>query len=85
MGAPRRSCAADLHHLAGHAAADHADDRAVALVEGQELAAVVLDDVHDVVGLRLAEALDLDVVLVAPEVRHHDGGRQSSRRASRGR
>ena len=27
---------------------------------------------HGVVGLRLAEALDLHVVLVAPEVRHHD-------------
>jgi hypothetical protein len=26
--------------------------------------------VHDVVGLRLTQALDLDVILIAPEVRH---------------
>ena len=39
---------------------------AVAFVVGQELAAVVLDEMHGVGGFRLPQALDLDVVLVAP-------------------
>jgi hypothetical protein len=59
------------HHLAGPAGADDTDQHAVALVVGQELVAVVFDQVHGVGGLRLAQALDLDVVLVAPEVRGH--------------
>src|SRR5215213_3778868 len=61
-----------LHDLAGHPAADHAGDNAVTFVERQELPTVVLDDVHGVVGLWLTEALDLDVVLVAPEIGHRD-------------
>src|ERR1700682_5553584 len=58
-GCARGNLGADLHDLSGHATADDACHHTVALVEGQELATVVLDDVHDVVGLGLAEALDL--------------------------
>ena len=63
---------ARLHDLAGHPAADDAGHRAVALVEGEKLAAVVLDDVHGVGGDGLTQALDLDVVLIAPEIRDDD-------------
>src|SRR3984957_20754166 len=67
-----RAC---LHDLARHTAADDAGHRAVALVEGEKLTAVVLDDVHGVSGDGLTQALDLDVVLIAPEIRDDDVGR----------
>src|SRR6202012_1876893 len=51
---------------------DDAGHCAVALVEGEKLTAVVLDDVHGVRGDGLTQALDLDVVLIAPEIRDDD-------------
>src|SRR6201995_422348 len=65
---------ARLHNLAGHTAADDAGHRAIALVEGEKLTAVVFDDVHGVSGDGLTQALDLDVVLIAPEIRDDDIG-----------
>ena len=59
-----------LHDLARHSTADHTDESAVTLVVRQELSAVVLDDMHGIGGVGLAQALDLDVVLVTPEVRN---------------
>ena len=76
MGAPAAILARDFMTLPGIPPPTTPATTAVALVVGQELAAVILDDVHDVIGLGLTQTLDLDVVLVTPEVRHGDGGRQ---------
>src|SRR6202012_5354972 len=43
--------------------------------EGEKFAAVVLNDVHGVGGNRLTQTLDLDVVLIAPEIWDDDACR----------